>query len=76
MTDPVKCDDGHTYERKDIQKWLDDFKGTSPLTSNSCAIISEDHDMRKAIEAYVQQVTKRKDIEDVEQVEKKRTKRL
>ena len=75
MTDPVKCDDGHTYERKDIQKWLDD-KGTSPMTFKSCAIISEDHDMRKTIEAYVQQVTKREGIiEDVKQVKEKRAKR-
>ena len=31
MRDPVKCSDGHTYERKYIAKWAHE-KGTSPKT--------------------------------------------
>ena len=38
MTDPVMLSDGHTYERKAIEKWLE-TKSKSPLTNN---IINKD----------------------------------
>ena len=33
MEDTVFVADGHTYERKDIARWLSNSKRTSPLTN-------------------------------------------
>ena len=38
MTDPVMTSDGHTYERKAIEKWFADGNNTSPSTG--CALVS------------------------------------
>ena len=34
MRDPVIISDGHSYERRNIEKWLSD-KNTSPLTGEA-----------------------------------------
>ena len=33
MVDPVTAEDGHTYERSAIERWLKEGRETSPLTN-------------------------------------------
>ena len=35
MTDPVIAEDGHTYERAEIQRWYDLGHATSPKTNKT-----------------------------------------
>ena len=53
MTDPVTCMDGHTYERKGIERWLEDHD-TSPLTGAKLPskMLIPNHSLRHAIEEY------------------------
>jgi len=44
MQGPVKCSDGKTYERAEIERWFQE-KGTSPLTT--ALLQCEDGDARK-----------------------------
>lgn len=52
MTDPVMCDDGHTYERAEIVKWLAE-KGTSPTTRKRTKIVNTNFAIKKAIDDFV-----------------------
>ena len=52
MTDPVTCMDGHTYERKGIERWLEDHDA-SPLTGVlPSKMLIPNHSLRHAIEEY------------------------
>ena len=53
MTAPVTCMDGHTYERKGIERWLEDHD-TSPLTGVKLPskMLIPNHSLRHAIEEY------------------------
>lgn len=52
MKDPVVCDDGHTYERAEITKWLAE-KGTSPMTRKKTKIVNTNFAIKKAIDDFV-----------------------
>eukprot|EP01001_Neometanema_parovale_P007917 NODE_4200_length_1101_cov_111.758691_g4002_i0.p1 GENE.NODE_4200_length_1101_cov_111.758691_g4002_i0~~NODE_4200_length_1101_cov_111.758691_g4002_i0.p1 ORF type:complete len:293 (+),score=29.40 NODE_4200_length_1101_cov_111.758691_g4002_i0:125-1003(+) len=51
MADPVMCDDGHSYERTNIAKWLE-VNCTSPLTGASLDTrsLKPNHALRSAID--------------------------
>jgi len=51
MTDPVICDDGHTYERAAIAQWLATHD-TSPITNLRLAnkILRPNHNLRSSIQ--------------------------
>jgi len=54
MHDPVVLSDGHTYERRHIERWLSQ-KGTSPVTGAALAdgsVMFPNHALRNAIEEY------------------------
>ena len=61
MTDPVTCMDGHTYERKGIERWLEDHD-TSPLTGVKLPskMLIPNHSLRHAIEEYDNANSRRK----------------
>ena len=51
MTDPVCAEDGHTYERRAIERWLEDHD-TSPLTGAKLPskMLLTNYALRNAIE--------------------------
>jgi hypothetical protein len=57
MHDPVVLCDGHTYERRHIERWLEQ-RGTSPVSGLQLSQkdIFPNHALRNAIEEYFQQV--------------------
>ena len=58
MHDPVVLCDGHTYERRHIERWLE-HKQTSPVTGAPLAppvAVFPNHAMRNAVEEYFNQV--------------------
>eukprot|EP00933_Yihiella_yeosuensis_P050357 TRINITY_DN48163_c0_g1_i1.p1 TRINITY_DN48163_c0_g1~~TRINITY_DN48163_c0_g1_i1.p1 ORF type:complete len:860 (-),score=158.36 TRINITY_DN48163_c0_g1_i1:388-2967(-) len=57
MHDPVVLSDGHTYERRHIQRWLRN-RNTSPVSGVELDLtdIFPNHALRNAIEEYFQQV--------------------
>jgi len=57
MHDPVVLTDGHTYERRHIEKWLKD-NTTSPVSGAQLphTTIFPNHALRNAIEEYFEQV--------------------
>jgi len=57
MHDPVVLCDGHTYERRHIERWLEQH-GTSPVSGLTLPQkdIFPNHALRNAIEEYFQQV--------------------
>jgi len=57
MHDPVVLEDGHTYERRHITKWLES-KNTSPVTGAPVPskAIFPNHAMRNAISEYFQKI--------------------
>lgn len=57
LHDPVVLSDGHTYERRHIERWLREHS-TSPVTGKALGDnqIFPNHAMRNAIEEYFQQV--------------------
>merc|ERR1719171_3447531 len=57
MRDPVVLCDGHTYERRHIQRWLQE-NNTSPVSGLQLPQqdIYPNHALRNAIEEYFQQV--------------------
>jgi hypothetical protein len=59
MTDPVIAADGHSYERKEIEKWLVG-KGTSPLTNLELPhkLLVSNHALKSSIEEFVSQGSK------------------
>ena len=56
MTDPVFTVDGHSYEREDITKWLENHD-TSPKTNKKLwsKLLMPNHDLRKAIQDFLKQ---------------------
>jgi serine/threonine protein kinase len=61
--DPVIGKDGHTYERKDITEWLEQY-GTSPITREPMDVESlrPNHIVRKMIEEFAA-VSKKKEYQ-------------
>jgi len=57
MHDPVVLSDGHSYERRHIERWLQDH-GTSPVSGLLLRQkdLFSNHALRNAIEEYFQQV--------------------
>jgi hypothetical protein len=57
MHDPVVLEDGHTYERRHISKWLES-KETSPVTGAHLPskAMFPNHAMRNAITEYFQKI--------------------
>eukprot|EP00930_Biecheleria_cincta_P040772 TRINITY_DN27929_c0_g1_i1.p1 TRINITY_DN27929_c0_g1~~TRINITY_DN27929_c0_g1_i1.p1 ORF type:complete len:779 (-),score=143.68 TRINITY_DN27929_c0_g1_i1:39-2288(-) len=57
MHDPVVLADGHTYERRHIERWLGDHS-TSPVSGLQLPPVTffSNHALRNAIEEYFQQV--------------------
>lgn len=53
MTDPVICEDGHTYEKFAIERWLESKK-TSPKTNQQLfsSTLIPNHALRSAIESW------------------------
>ena len=52
MRDPVVAADGHSYERREIEKWFAGGHGKSPMTGAQLANMTliPSHTVRKAIE--------------------------
>jgi len=61
MHDPVVLTDGHTYERRYIEQWLEQ-NDTSPVggTKLSDKMVFPNHALRNAIEEYFQQILESK----------------
>ncbi|OMP00408.1 hypothetical protein COLO4_12717 [Corchorus olitorius] len=61
MSNPHVAADGHTYELRAIQEWLDRGKDTSPKTNNRLAHrhLVPNHTLRSAILEYLQQQEQR-----------------
>merc|ERR1719346_546508 len=56
MHDPVVLSDGHTYERRHIERWLLEHS-TSPVTGTSVQKqVFPNHALRNSVEEYFQQV--------------------
>merc|ERR1719277_771098 len=56
MHDPVVLSDGHTYERRHIERWLQEHS-TSPVTGTTVRPqVFPNHALRNSIEEYFQQV--------------------
>jgi hypothetical protein len=57
MHDPVVLSDGHTYERRHIERWLQD-RNTSPVSNEALpqTMAFPNHALRNAIEEYFEQV--------------------
>merc|ERR1719221_189156 len=56
MHDPVVLSDGHTYERRHIERWLQEHT-TSPVTGSPVLPQAfPNHALRNSIEEYFQQV--------------------
>ncbi len=55
MAEPVMTADGHTYERKAVQKWFDDGNFTSPITNLPLQELTlrPNFGLRGAIEAFI-----------------------
>eukprot|EP01052_Picozoa_sp_SAG31_P053704 SAG31_NODE_13905_length_838_cov_1.450609_1_plen_226_part_00 len=51
MEDPVFATDGHSYERKEIARWLGSGKRTSPLTNDELpdTVLRPNHSLRSQI---------------------------
>jgi hypothetical protein len=58
VQDPVFAADGHTYERCEIERWLQ-TKSTSPLTNEVLAhkMLTPNHNLRSQIRDYYSPVT-------------------
>ena len=56
--DPVFAADGHTYERSEIERWLQ-TKSTSPLTNEVLAhkMLTPNHNLRSQIRDYFSPVS-------------------
>ncbi|EOD34617.1 hypothetical protein EMIHUDRAFT_467559 [Emiliania huxleyi CCMP1516] len=54
MSDPVMAADGHSYERKQIERWLA-TKSTSPMTGEALehSFLTPNHALRGRIREYV-----------------------
>jgi hypothetical protein len=59
MEDPVVTIDGHTYERRAIEKWFTSGKDTSPVTGAKLMqdrqinkTLTSNHTLRKAIQEW------------------------
>jgi uncharacterized protein len=52
--DPVVAADGHTYEREEIQKWIDSGKRLSPIsgTRMNSKKLTPNHKMRSQISTW------------------------
>jgi hypothetical protein len=59
MIDPVLCEDGHTYERKNIEEWLR-RNPTSPLTRQSVnpSSLRQNYALKTSIERWKKQTIK------------------
>lgn len=57
MRDPVVLSDGHSYERRHIERWLE-HHNTSPVAGTKLQhkVVFPNHALRNAIEEYFQQV--------------------
>jgi hypothetical protein len=57
MHDPVVLSDGHTYERRHIERWLQEH-ATSPVSNEALPqkAVFSNHALRNAIEEYFEQV--------------------
>jgi len=57
MHDPVVLSDGHSYERRYIERWLESHN-SSPVTAAQLSqkVVFPNHALRNAIEEYFQQV--------------------
>ncbi|EOD06267.1 hypothetical protein EMIHUDRAFT_60133, partial [Emiliania huxleyi CCMP1516] len=53
MSDPVMATDGHSYERKQIERWLA-TKSTSPMTGEALehSILTPNHALRGRIREW------------------------
>ena len=58
FSDPVRAEDGHTYERKAITEWINRH-GTSPITRKSLSIdrLTPNRAIKDTLEAYKQHQT-------------------
>ena len=56
MRDPVVAMDGHSYERKNIERWLRE-KSTSPMTGATLDLLMllPNHALRTSIREYMEQ---------------------
>ena len=62
FSDPVKADDGHTYERSAIKEWLQK-NDTSPLTTIKIGkYIIPDFSINSLVQQFIQKNPKRKKI--------------
>lgn len=57
MHDPMVLCDGHTYEKRHIERWLD-FNNTSPVTGSELPskVFFPNHALRNAIEEYFREL--------------------
>ena len=55
MSDPVMATDGHSYERKQIERWLA-TKSTSPMTGEALvqSFLAPNHTLRRQIREWQQ----------------------
>ena len=62
MRDPVTCTDGHSYERANISRWLNEGHNTSPITGNPLQsnLLIPNHALRNAIEDWEDEQAKRR----------------
>ena len=60
MEDPVMAADGHSYERREIEAWLDRGKRMSPMTGAPLphTHLMPNHALRNAIQDFLAEVRK------------------
>ena len=60
MEDPVMAADGHSYERREIEAWLDRGKRMSPMTGAPLphTHLMPNHALKKAIQDFLEEVRK------------------
>ena len=60
MRDPVVCADGHSYDRMNIERWLQS-NNLSPITGLALTnmALTANHTLRKSIEEWIEQETPR-----------------
>lgn len=67
MIDPVVCTDGNTYERSEIETWIE-RKKTSPISRMHCKIICENRNLKGVIFDFLKHngcnITTNNDIND------------
>ena len=51
--EPVACSDGRTYERRAIERWVEEHGGTSPLTRESLTVIGVDMTALRRMDAQL-----------------------